>query len=108
MFKKTLATIMVAAMMSTSFNGALLFDGIKVSAATVWPDSTINSIPYFSSEFDFVRYMDNSDTGEYKSIITETLIDYDQNGGVHKYTAPEDGTIMWATFSTYGNVRGTF
>ena len=108
MFKKTLATIMVAAMMATSFNGVGFFDGIEVSAATIWPDSTINSIPYFSSEFDFVRYMDNSDTGEYKSIITETLIDYDQNGGVHKYTAPEDGTIMWATFSTYGNVRGTF
>ena len=108
MFKKTLATIMVAAMMATSFNGVSFFDGIEVSAATIWPDSTINSIPYFSSEYDFVRYMDNSDTGEYKPIITETLIDYDQNGGVHKYTAREDGTIMWATFSTYGNVRGTF
>ncbi|SKA65557.1 Fibronectin type III domain-containing protein [Eubacterium uniforme] len=109
MFKKTLATLMVATMMATSFDGVGFLDGIEVSAATILPDSTITSIPVLSSEHNLIRYMDNSDTGEYKPVITETFVDdWEQDGGVHKYTAPEDGTIMWYTVSRDGCIEGTF
>ena len=109
MFKKVFATFMVAAMMATSFNADGLFDSYQVSAATILPDSTIKSIPYFNSEHNFIRYMDNSDTDEYKPIVEEEFVDdWKQDGGVHTYKATVDGTLMWYTIAPGGHVEGLF
>ena len=109
MFKKAFATFMVAAMMATSFNADGLFDSYQVSAATILPDSTIESIPYFTSEHNFIRYMDNSDTDEYKPIVEEEFVDdWKQDGGVHTYKATVDGTLMWYTIAPGGHVEGLF
>ena len=110
MLKKSIATILVAAMAFGSFEGMNFGkDNLFYAESIDLPDSTISSIPYLSSEFNFIRYMDNADTGEYKPIITEVFTkDWNQYGGVHKYKAKEDGTIMFYTLSPSSHIRGTF
>lgn len=110
MFKKTIATLLVAAMAFGTVEGLNYGkDNLFYAESIDLPDSTIGSIPSLSSEYNFIRYIDNSDTGEYKPIISEVFTkDWEQFGGVHKYKAKEDGTIMFYTLSSTANIRGIF
>ncbi len=79
---------------------------VYATETTTAEDSPITSIPLFKNAYDFRTYIDNADSDHAYS-IQETITDnWNGVGGVHQFTAPQDGTLIYYTFSPEAYVHG--
>ena len=79
---------------------------VRAAETTTAEDTVIKNISCFKNGYSFRSYIDNADTNGAFTIQETITENWNGTGGVHEFTAPQSGTLIYYTFSNDGHVEG--